>query len=164
MTRPTPRVRLLVCGSADRGDDGAALLAAAHVLPALSPEIRDRLEVRRCSQLDPSDLIAVREGESCLVVDTVFGVEPGAVVVIPLAELMTAGGVNPRSSHALPIDQVVGIAEAIRGGLPPGMFVGIGGKWFGFGEMQSRAVRSGMLAFERAILDGLRELVALAPA
>ncbi len=31
----TARVRLLVCGAADRGDDGVGLVAAATLLPTL---------------------------------------------------------------------------------------------------------------------------------
>lgn len=151
MTAPAPTLRVLVCGSADRGDDGAALSAIAHVLPGLEPVMSRRLEVRRCQQLDPTDLIDVRPDEACLVLDTVVGVEAGTVVEMPLAELARQQGVAPRSSHALPIQQVVGIADAVRGGLPRGLFVGIGGKWFGFGQTRSRALRQGMPAYEAAV-------------
>jgi Ni,Fe-hydrogenase maturation factor len=84
-------------------------------------------------------------------VDTVVGVEPGEVVELAFEALVQSGQVAPRSSHALPIQQVLGIAEAVRGSLPPGRFVGIGGKWFGFGPTRSRAVRDGLPAFEQAI-------------
>lgn len=163
MTAPPPMVRLLVCGSADRGDDGAALCAVAHVLPRLELEVRQRLEVRRCEQLDPTDLIDVADGESCIVLDTVVGIEPGSVIEIPLAELAVHHAVSPRSSHALPIDQVLGIAEAVRGSLPAGIFVGIGGKWFGFGDVRSRALREGMAEFERATAAAIRSLALASP-
>lgn len=158
MTAPAPSLRLLVCGSADRGDDGAALQAVAHVLPRLEPDIRARLEVRRCIQLDAADVIEVAEGEACLVLDTVVGVEPGAVVELALDDLADWATIAPRSSHALPIDQVLGIARAVRGGLPTGRFVGIGGKWFGFGQVRSRALRDGMPAFEVIIESAIVEL------
>ncbi len=64
MTIPAPTVRVLVCGTADRGDDGAALSAIAHVLPSLEPAICQRLEIRRCPQLDATDLIERRAGQS----------------------------------------------------------------------------------------------------
>ena len=150
MNAPTPTIRLLVCGSADRGDDGAALHAVARLLPRLTADLRQRLEIRRCPQLDAIDLIDVPAGESCVVLDTVVGVEPGAVVDIPLDELVTCDGMTPRSSHELPIEQVLGITMAVRGAIPTGTFVGIGGKWFGFGQVQSRALRQGMPAFEQA--------------
>jgi hydrogenase maturation protease len=158
MTLAAPTVRVLVCGSADRGDDGAALCAVAHVLPRLEPALRQRVEVRRCPQLDAADLIDVADGEACLVLDTVVGVEPGSVVQIPLDELTHLEDAAPRSSHALPISQVLGIAEAIRGQLPRGRLVGIGGKWFGFGETRSRALRDGMAEFERATELAIQEL------
>lgn len=150
MTVAPPTVRLLVCGNADRGDDGAALQAVAHVLPRLHPDVLRRLEVRRCSQLDATDLIDIPEGEACIVMDTVVGVPAGSVVQVGLEALARDGSVSPRSSHALPIQQVLGIAEAVRGRLPRGAFVGIGGKWFGFGQVRSRAMREGLSNYERA--------------
>ena len=151
MTAPAPTLRLLVCGSADRGDDGAALRAVAHLLPRLDDGVRQQLEVRRCVQLDATDLIDVADGEACLVLDTVVGIEPGSVVELSLDALADRPTVAPRSSHALPIDQTLGVARAVRGELPPGSFVGIGGKWFGFGDVRSRSLRDGMSAFEQAI-------------
>jgi hydrogenase maturation protease len=158
MTAPRPTLRVLVCGNADRGDDGAALVAMAHVLPQLGPETSQRIEVRRCLQLDPSDLIDVQADETCLVLDTVVGVEAGRVLSVPLDELAHSTGIAPRSSHALPIQQVLGIAEAVRGGLPRGSFVGIGGKWFGFGTTRSRALREGLPAYEQAVREAITAL------
>jgi hydrogenase maturation protease len=158
MTLAAPTIRVLVCGSADRGDDGAALYAVAHILPRLAPALRQRIEVRRCEQLDAADLIDVADGEACLVLDTVVGVEPGTVVRIPLDELTRLEDAAPRSSHALPISQVLGIAEAIRGQLPRGLLIGIGGKWFGFGQTRSRALRDGMAAFEETAEQAIEEL------
>lgn len=163
MNAPLPAVRLLVCGNADRGDDGAALAAVAHFLPLLEDPIRHRIEVRRCAQLDPNDLIDVPPGEACVVVDTVVGVEAGTVVMLPLEELASGDhGLNPRSSHALPISQVLGIAGAVRGSLPVGVFVGIGGRRFGFGGRRSRAVTQGMRAFEHATEGEVRRLASAA--
>ena len=164
MNAPAPTLRLLVCGSADRGDDGAALCAVAHLLPRLDDAVRQQLEVRRCVQLDATDLIDVGDGEACLVLDTVVGVEAGSVVELRLDDLADRPTVAPRSSHALPIDQTLGIARAVRGALPPGSFVGIGGKWFGFGDVRSRALRDGMAAFELAIEAAIRRLTLPVPA
>ena len=163
MTAPPPVVRLLVCGNADRGDDGAALFAVAHVLPRLAPAVSRQLEVRRCSQLDATDLIDVGPGEACLVLDTVVGVPPGEVIALTLEELTERATITPRSSHALPIGQVLGIASAVRGGLPVGRFVGIGGKWFGFGNVRSRSLREGMPAYEQAIASAIDDLLAKQP-
>jgi len=160
VTAPAPTLRLLVCGSADRGDDGAALRAVAHLLPRLDDGVRQQLEVRRCVQLDATDLIDVADGEACLVLDTVVGIEPGSVVELSLDALADRPTVAPRSSHALPIDQTLGVARAVRGELPPGSFVGIGGKWFGFGDVRSRSLRDGMAAFEQAVEAAIRRYTA----
>ncbi|MBI3745685.1 MAG: hypothetical protein HY264_04025, partial [Chloroflexi bacterium] len=74
------------------------------------------------------------------------------------------GGVAPRSSHALSVDDVLLVAEACRGSLPPGTFVGIGGKWFGYGERFSRAVKAGIPAFSAAIRQSIEELLVTLPA
>jgi hydrogenase maturation protease len=161
MTLPAPSVRILICGTADRGDDGAALTAIARLLPTLDPSVLERLEVRRCEQLDPLDLIDVAPEEACLVIDTVVGIEPGAVIAIPLDELCSRGAAGaPRSSHTLPIEQVLGLAAAIRGTLPAGTFVGIGGKWFGFGARHSRAVTSGIDELQATIEAEIERLLA----
>jgi hydrogenase maturation protease len=162
MTAPAPSLRILVCGMADRGDDGAALVAISHVLPALPDELRGRIEVRRCTQLDVTDLVDIGPGESCVVVDTVVGVEAGRVVTMSLDDLARRpAGVSPRSSHALSVDDALLIAEAVRGSLPVGTFVGIGGKWFGYGERFSRAVKAGLPAFGVAIRDSIEALLAV---
>jgi len=160
MTIAPPTVRLIVCGAGDRGDDGAPLLAVARLLPALPPEVRRRLEVRRCPQLDVSDIVEVPEGVACVIVDAVVGVEPGEIVTRTLPDLADhLDGLAPRSSHALPIQQVLGIAEAVRGALPPGAFVGIGGLWFGFGPTQSRVVRAGLPALQAAVQSAIEAAI-----
>ena len=164
MNAPAPVLRLLVCGNADRGDDGAALCAVAHLLPGLDPTVSRQIEVRRCSQLDPTDLIEVPPEEGCLILDTVVGVNPGEVIELTLDQLASQAAIAPRSSHALPIAQVLGLAGAVRGELPRGRFLGIGGKWFGFGNVRSRALRAGMPAYERCIASAIEHLVAVTPA
>jgi hydrogenase maturation protease len=164
MTARPPDLRILVCGTADRGDDGAALSAIAHVLPELPEALRGRIEIRRCPHLDVADLLDVGAGEACIVVDTVVGVEPGEIVTRSLANLARRpAGVAPRSSHALSVDAALLVAETIRGSLPDGTFVGIGGKWFGYGERFSRAVKGNLPAFASAIRHSIEDLLAVAP-
>jgi len=162
VTSPSPTIRLLVCGSADRGDDGAAVLAAAHLLPRLEPQLRQLLEVRRCPLLEAADLIDVTPGQACVVLDTVVGVEAGEVVEVPLDELVRCG-IRLRSSGVLPIEHVVRITVATRGALPGGTLVGIGGKLFGSGQLRSRALRHGMPAFEHAVREAIVRLGSIAP-
>jgi hydrogenase maturation protease len=155
-----PSVRLLVCGNADRGDDGAALSAVATLLPSLPAAMLERLEVRRCGHLRVEDLLDVPAGELCLVVDAATGIAPGHVVTLPISAISAdPAAPTPRSSHELPIDQVLGLARVMRpGGLPSGTFIGIGGRRFGYGRPLSRSVRLNMPAFQAAIAAEISKL------
>lgn len=152
-----PSVRLLVCGNADRGDDGAALSAIATLLPALPTAMLERLEVRRCGHVRAEDLLDVRAGEICILVDAAMGIAPGHVVTMPLGTVTgDMSTPTPRSSHELPIDGVLEEARARRpGGLPDGSFIGIGGRRFGYGRPLSRSVRLNIHAFQAAIAEEL---------
>jgi hydrogenase maturation protease len=155
-----PSVRLLVCGNADRGDDGAALSAVATLLPSLPSAMLERLEVRRCGHLRVEDLTDVPAGEVTVVVDAAVGIPPGHVVTLPIRQILAdAESPAPRSSHELPIDQVLGLAQVMRpGGLPDGTFIGIGGRRFGYGRPLSRSVRLNMAHFQAAIAAELARL------
>jgi hydrogenase maturation protease len=160
-----PTVRLLVCGNADRGDDGAALSAVATLLPSLPPAMLERLEVRRCGHLRVEDLVDIPAGEVAIVVDAAVGVPPGHVITLPIREIAAdPSAPTPRSSHELPIDQVLGLAVVLRpGGLPDGTFVGIGGRRFGYGRPLSRSVRLNMVSFQTAIAAELGRLTHVSP-
>lgn len=156
-------VRLLVCGSAERGDDGAALSAVAGLLSGLPPHLLTVLEVRRCEQLDLEDLLDLPETSACVIADAVIGLPVGEIVTIPLPELPerdAAAGPTPRSSHALPIGQLVALAQVMRDAPLTGSFVGIGGRSFGFGRALGRPVRAALPAFRAAIEAALIDAAA----
>jgi hydrogenase maturation protease len=155
-----PSVRLLVCGNAERGDDGAALSAVATLLPSLPSAMLERLEVRRCGHLRVEDLTDVPPGEVALVVDAAVGIPPGHVVTVPIGHILSdASSPTPRSSHEQPIEEVLSAAQLLRpGGLPDGVFVGIGGRRFGYGRPLSRSVRLNMASFQAAIATELARL------
>lgn len=157
---PTRPVRLLVCGSAERGDDGAALSAVAGLLAGLPPHLLTVLEVRRCEQLDLEDLLDLPDGAACVITDAVIGLPVGEIVTIPLSDLPArdaAAGPVPRSSHSLPIGQLVAIAQVMRDAPLSGSFVGVGGRSFGFGRALGRPVRAALPAFRAAIEGALIE-------
>jgi hydrogenase maturation protease len=146
-----PTVRIVVCGNAERGDDGLAMAAIASVLPTLAKRLLARLEVRRCEALRVEDLEDVPSGVDCLILDAVAGVEPGTVVRLPLVELADHLTFTPRSSHELPIDLVLGLAGVLRDEPVSGTFLGLAGHGFGFGTPLSRVVRAAMPAYREAI-------------
>jgi len=163
--RPPGRILVLACGEASRGDDAAGLLAAAEIrrwiagtaeppgpVRGLLQALRDRVDVITIGQLEPDDLLDVAGDDAVVVVDAVRGVEPGSIVRRPLVDL-AAGGPTPRSSHMLPLQDVLGLAQTLRGSLPRGVFVGLGGSVFELGAAPSRPVLQGLVAFAAAVVE-----------
>jgi hydrogenase maturation protease len=155
---PDPSVRIVICGNADRGDDGVALATVASLLPTLPRTLLGRLEVRRCVELRVEDLVDVPAGVSCLILDAVAGIEPGTVVRLTLGELERRPPFTPRSSHQLPIDLVVGLAGILRDQPVGGTFIGLAGHGFGYGRSLSRVARAAMPAYHEAIEAELYDL------
>ena len=152
------RVCVLVCGERMRGDDAAALLTV-EMLPA---DVLALAEVIEVGLLSVEAVLDVPEVVALVLADTAIGIAAGEVVVLPLANVArsTGGGAALASSHSLPPDQVLALAEALRGSLPRGSFVGIGGAEFGFGEGLSAPVAAGLPAFVTALAREIRRLAA----
>jgi hydrogenase maturation protease len=149
---PTIHVDVLACGAADRGDDGAAIIAVGRLADVVPDDVRMRI----VGQLDIDDLLAVPAGAGAIVVDTAVGIDAGWIVEIPFSGLVGRdAGITPRSSHALSIPETVGVASIIRGRPLPGIVVAIGGVDFGYGEALSWPVATAMDAFVLAIADAI---------
>lgn len=165
MSRSPRPVRLLVCGNTDRGDDGAALAAVTGLLAGLPAHLLADLEVRPCESLQLEDLLELPDDGACVIVDAARGMTPGAVVTIALTDVPARDartGPVPRSSHVLPIGQIVAMAEVMRGRPVAGSLVAIGGVSFGFGPGLARPVRRALPAFQAAIEAALID-AAMAP-
>jgi hydrogenase maturation protease len=150
-------VRILVCGERLRRDDGVAPLAV-ELIPA---EVRSASEIVEVRQLSVEALLDLPDGATIVVVDAAVGVAPGEVVTLPLADLAAAAGRSgpaPASSHSIPPDQVLALAAELRGAAPRGVFVGLGGEDFGFGEGLSGPVAAALPAFAEAIAEAIRRL------
>ncbi len=152
-------VWLVVCGEPERGDDAVGPIAVA----GLPRRLLRRCEVRRGSALDVQTLLDVPPDAGCVVVDAAVGIEPGAVVVVPLDRLgrlsdARSGRASPRSSHELPVDQVLGLVRVLRERLPDGSFVGVGAASAGFGAPLSPAVEAALGAFRAAIASEIEKL------
>ncbi len=155
------RVPVLVCGERERGDDAAGPAAIA----LLPDDVRAAAEIVEVGQLDLLALLELPAGRAAVVVDAVAGITPGEVWVRPLSNLAdratgragAAGSPEPRSSHELPLDQVLGLAATLRDGPPAGTFVGLGGARWDQGAPLSPAVRAALPAFALAIAAAVRE-------
>jgi hydrogenase maturation protease len=152
-------IRVLVCGTSDRADDGVAPRAVARLLPSLREEGRCDVDVRYCGQLDVEHLLDVPAGTPVLIVDAASGVPAGEIVTLDLDELLERrSGPTPRSSHALPIGQVLGVARAFAEAPLEGAFVGVGGADFGLGDELSPQVERALPAFAAAIRNSIEQL------
>ena len=141
------RPRLLVCGAPDRGDDAAGLV----VLDLLAQDGLDEVDVAIVGMLGVEHLAYRGPGEALIVVDTALGLRPGEVRTLSFDELCSgAPTALPRSSHELPIPEVVGIGRLLAGPLD-GCAVVVGGRDFGFGASLSPEVRAALPAFAHAI-------------
>ncbi len=145
-------VEVLVCGSIDRGDDGAPIVAAGQLRDRVEPDVR----VRIVGQLDIDDLLAVGRGAGVVVVDAATGLRRGEVVELPLGGLIARpDNVRPRSSHALEFREVIGLADMIRGRPLRGRIVAVGAGAFGLGAPLSPRVAHAIPAFVDAILAAI---------
>ena len=151
----TSRVPIFVCGERARGDDAAGF-AAVDLLP---PGLRERADVVPVGQLDILFLMDLPADAPCVVVDAVAGIRAGEGWVRPLAALvdraraLQASGraPEPRSSHELPLEQVLALAATLRDAPPAGTFVGIGGTCFDVGTPLTAPVAAALPAFADAV-------------
>lgn len=151
-------VHLLICGESLRGDDAAAI-RAAELLPA---GVRELAFVREVGQLEVEFLLDVPDDGAVIVADAAVGVAPGRVVVLDLGAVArsASGGAVPASSHSLAPEQVLALADEMRGSRLRGSFVGIGASGFGFGEGLSEAVAAALPEFAATIAAEVRRLAA----
>ena len=142
-------VDVLVCGSPDRGDDGAPIAAAALLRDRLPFDVRLRI----VGQLDVDDLLRVPAGASVVIIDAAKGIRPGRIIELPLHGLLARQDrLRARSSHALAIPEVIGVADLIRGHPLRGRIVVIGGAEFGLGAPLSARVAEAVPALVAAVL------------
>jgi Ni,Fe-hydrogenase maturation factor len=86
-------------------------------------------------------------------------VAPGEVVVRQLDELIdNPSGAAPHSSHVLPANLVLGMANVLAERPIRGYFVGIGGADFGYGDGLSAPVRRALPAFQERIVEAVIRL------
>ena len=145
-------VEVLVCGSPDRGDDGAPMAVMSRVREQLPADVT----MRAVGMLDVDDLLSIPAGAGVVIVDAATGIDPGAIVDLTLHGMIgRSDGVHPRSSHALTLPEVVGLAEMMRGRPLCGRIVAIGGAHFGLGSSFSRPVNAALEPLSEAIVQAV---------
>lgn len=148
-------VEILVCGSTDRGDDGAPIAAMGLLRARLPGDVVQRV----VGQLDVLDLLAIPTGAGVVIVDAATGIDPGAIADLALSGLLGPGDrLRPRSSHSLALPEVVAVAEMIRGRPLRGRIVAIGGSEFGLGEPLSWPVGAALGQLADAIVEAVGQV------
>jgi hydrogenase maturation protease len=144
---PIPSVDVLVCGSIDRGDDGAPS-AASELLESDRPA---NAQIRRIGRVDVDNLLSIPRGAGVVIVDAATGVDPGTILELPLRGLLVDASVQPRSSHSLAMPEVIGLADMLRGRPLVGRIVVIGARRFTLGRPLTRRVSAALPSLSRAV-------------
>ena len=78
-----------------------------------------------------------------ILLDAIDGPPAGEVIDLPLAALVAASdaGINPASSHGLPLRASIQIVERLEGALPEGRLIGVAGVDYRLGAPLSTPVR-----------------------
>jgi hydrogenase maturation protease len=130
-------VTVLVCGEPMRGDDGVASAVLQH-LPSTTEAL---IRIEPVGLLTPDHLLAA-EGPVILL-DAVNGPPAGEIVDMPFGALKAASdaGINPASSHGLPLPASIEIVERLAGAPLEGRFIGVAGAEYRLGAPLSPTVR-----------------------
>ncbi len=147
------RVWLLVCGERMREDDGVAEAAVA----LLPDDVRALAHIEIVGLLSVESLLDVPEGSAVVVADAAAGIAAGKVATVAL-ESIAREGIFPATTHVMPPNEVIALAAELAGRMPRGVFVGMGGAEFGFGEELSAAVEAALPEYVAALTDAIRTL------
>jgi hydrogenase maturation protease len=152
-----PPVLVLACGALDRSDDAAGLLAARALRARLAAAGRaGDAEIEEVGDLSVDDLTERPGGQRIVIVDAAVGPAPGEIVRVPF-DALPASRARPRSSHELPIPEMLGLAALLAGRPPAGELVAIGMRSAAFGDGLTPAVEAAMPRFVDAIVAAVEE-------
>jgi len=151
----TPGVVVFACGDPLRGDDSVGPIAVM----GLSAELIEGAEVRIVGALEAEYLIDLAAGVRAVIVDAVVGPPPGDIVEMDLAEMTgRAQEVMTTSTHQLPLDEVVAIAQLLRDEPVVGRFVGVGIEAVAIGEEPTASVEGAIPALRDAVAAAVEAL------
>jgi hydrogenase maturation protease len=152
---PAAPVLVLACGALDRTDDAAGLLAARLLRERLAASgDAAGVEIEEVGDLSVDDLTERPAGQRIVILDAAVGPAPGEVVRLPF-EALPAARARPRSSHELPIPEMLGLAALLAGHPPEGELVAIGMASAAYGDRLTPGVEAGMASFVETALEAI---------
>lgn len=155
LTEVQREVVVFACGDPLRGDDSVAHVAVR----ALPPETLARADVKLIGPMQPDYLRDLPAGVRAVIVDAVVGVPAGSVVQMRLSEMSgRAATLVTASSHQLPLDEVVALAQLLRDEPVRGWFVGLGIESVAPGETLSSSVAAALPSLTEAVAVAVTDL------
>lgn len=149
------RVVVFACGDPLRGDNSVAPLACT----SLPPETLARADVKLVGALEVEYLRDLPAGVCAVIADAVVGPPAGQLVEMDLADLNgRAERIVTTSTHQLPLDQVVAIAQLLRDEPVVGRFVGIGVEAVAIGAEPTSSVAASVPALRDAVARAVAAL------
>jgi hydrogenase maturation protease len=150
-----PRVVVFACGDPLRADDAVGPLVARS-LPA---HIRALADIHIVGALEPEDLTRLPAHVRVVVIDGVTGPPAGALVEIELFDLGSRSRrVSTTSSHQLPLDGVLALAQVLRDEPLEGSFIGVGLGSVAIGEDLGPEVRAALPRVRDAVVCTVQAL------
>ena len=155
LTGESRDIVVFACGDPLRGDDSVAPLACK----SLPPDVLARADVKLIGALEAEYLVALPVGTRAVIVDAVVGPPPGEIVEMELIEMSgRAEKVVTTSTHQLPLDQVVAIAQLLRDEPVKGRFVGVGIESVAIGEEPTGSVAESVPSLRDAVTRAVEAL------
>ena len=146
---------VFACGDPLRGDDSVAPRACT----SLPPETLARADVKLIGALEAEYLRDLPPGVRAVIVDAVVGPPAGELVEMDLADMSgRAQKVVTTSTHQLPLDRVVALAQLLRDEPVVGRFVGVGIESVAIGEEPTASVEASIPLLRDAVARAVAEL------
>ena len=145
-------ILVIALGNAYRADDGVGL-ALARRLAGAAPA-GAALEIVEAHEVLPEHADAIATADAVLFLDASVRGAPGEI----LAGALVARAPRPAVLHALTPEDVLGIAQALHGRVPPAALITVAGRDFAFAEALSTEVEAALPEALRRALELLEAL------
>lgn len=143
---------MLACGEPLRGDDSVAAL----VVGSLPPQAVRGVDLRLVGAVEPEAIVELEPGARLIIVDAVVGPPPGTIVRMDLAEMPDrAAAMVAASTHQLPLEEVVALAQLLRDDPIEGVFLGVGVASVAIGAALSEPVKAAVPRLREALVAEL---------
>ena len=147
-------ILVIALGNAYRADDGVGLALARRLAEAAPAGAALELEIVEAHGVLPEHADAIATADAVLFLDASVRGQPGEIRAGPLVPRAP----RPAVLHALTPEDVLGIAQALHGRVPPAAMITVAGRDFAFAEALSPEVEAALPEALRRALELLETL------